>query len=378
MKLLFFIDTLTAGGKERRLMELMKGLKQEPGIDFELVIMASNIQYKEVYDLGINIHKIIRKTKKDLSVFSKVYKICKSYRPDLVHCWDSMSAVYLIPAVKSLNIKFINGMVTDAPEITGIRNKAWLRAQLTFPFSNLVIGNSKAGLAAYNAPRSKSICIHNGFNFKRIKAVAPASQIREEIGVSTKYVIGMVASLSTYKDYRTYFAAAQLLLEKRKDVTFLALGNDTDSELSKKLIEEKFTANFRLLGRKANIESFINTMDVCVLATFTEGISNSIMEYMALGKPVVATSGGGTIELVEDNKTGFLVSQSNPVELAEKMEILLDNEDLRNKMGATGKQRVYHHFSIEKMVDEYILNYNKLINPLFVGPVKQSVVVEAT
>jgi glycosyltransferase involved in cell wall biosynthesis len=378
MKLLFFIDTLTAGGKERRLMELMKGLKQEPGIDFELVIMASNIQYKEVYDLGINIHKIIRKTKKDLSVFSKVYKICKSYKPDLVHCWDSMSAVYLIPAVKSLSIKFINGMVTDAPEITGIRNKAWLRAQLTFPFSNLVIGNSEAGLAAYNAPRSKSICIHNGFNFKRIKAVAPASQIREEIGVSTKYVIGMVASLSRYKDYRTYFAAAQLLLQKRKDVTFLALGNDTDSELSKKLIEEKFTANFRLLGRKANIESFINAMDVCVLATFTEGISNSIMEYMALGKPVVATSGGGTIELVEDNKTGFLVSQSNPVELAEKMEILLDNEDLRSKMGTAGKQRVYNHFSIEKMVDEYILNYNKLINPLFVGPVKQSVVVEAT
>jgi glycosyltransferase involved in cell wall biosynthesis len=375
MKLLFFIDTLTAGGKERRLMELMKGLKQEPGIDFELVIMAANIQYKEVYDLGINIHKIIRKTKKDLSVFSKVYKICKSYRPDLVHCWDSMSAVYLIPAVKSLNIKFINGMVTDAPEITGIRNKAWLRAQLTFPFSNLVIGNSKAGLAAYNAPHSKSICIPNGFNFKRIKSVEPPLQIREEIGVGTKYVVGMVASLSKYKDYQTYFAAAQLLLEKRNDVTFLALGNDTNSELSKKLIEGRFIKHFRLLGRKSNIESFINTMDVCVLATFTEGISNSIMEYMALGKPVVATSGGGTIELVEDNKTGFLVSQSNAVELAEKIETLLNNEELRIKMGAAGKHRVHNQFSIEKMVDEYIITYNKLLNPLYVYPVKS--VVEA-
>jgi glycosyltransferase involved in cell wall biosynthesis len=373
MKLLFFIDTLTAGGKERRLMELMKGLKQEPGIDFELVIMAANIQYKEVYDLGINIHKIIRKTKKDLSVFSKVYKICKSYRPDLVHCWDSMSAVYLIPAVKLLNIKFINGMVTDAPEITGIRNKAWLRAQLTFPFSNLVIGNSKAGLAAYNAPHSKSICIPNGFNFKRIKSVEPPLQIREEIGVDTKYVVGMVASLSKYKDYQTYFAAAQLLLEKRNDVTFLALGNDTNSELSKKLIEGRFIKHFRLLGRKSNIESFINTMDVCVLATFTEGISNSIMEYMALGKPVVATSGGGTIELVEDNKTGFLVSQSNAVELAEKIETLLNNEELRIKMGAAGKHRVHNQFSIEKMVDEYIITYNKLLNPLYVYPVKSVV-----
>jgi glycosyltransferase involved in cell wall biosynthesis len=377
MKLLFFIDTLSAGGKERRLMELMKGLKQEPDIDFELVVMDNNIQYKEVYDLGINIHKIIRKTKKDLSVFGKVYKVCKSYRPDLVHCWDSMSAVYLIPAVKSLNMKFINGMVTDAPEITGIRNKAWLRAQLTFPFSDLVIGNSKAGLAAYNAPSSKSICIPNGFNFKRIKSVEPPLQIREEIGIGTEYVVGMVASLSKYKDYQTYFAAAQLLLTKRNDVTFLALGNDTDSEASKKLIEGSFIKNFKLLGRKANIESFINTMDVCVLATFTEGISNSIMEYMALGKPVVATAGGGTVELVEDTKTGFLVGQSNAVELAEKIETLLNNQDLRNKMGAAGKERVHNHFSIEKMVHEYILNYKKLLNPLSVSPVKGTMVVES-
>src|SRR3712207_2757242 len=120
MRVLFFIDTFSAGGKERRLMELMKGLKRKSEIDFELVVLDSNIDYSEVYDLGIAVHKVIRKTKKDLSVFSKVYQICRDYKPDVVHCWDSMSAVYLVPATKLLRIKLVNGMVTDAPGKTGI------------------------------------------------------------------------------------------------------------------------------------------------------------------------------------------------------------------------------------------------------------------
>ena len=169
----------------------------------------------------------------------------------------------------------------------------------------MVIGNSKAGLIAYNAPRLKSVCIPNGFNFKRIKTLIPNSQIRAEIAVDTTYIIGMVASFSKYKDYQTYFAAAHLLLNKRTDITFLAIGNDTESELSKSLIDKEKTKHFRLLGKKSNVESFINAMDVCVLATFTEGISNSILEYMALGKPVIATSGGGTNELIDIKKPGF-------------------------------------------------------------------------
>ena len=72
-----------------------------------------------------------------------------------------------------------------------------------------------------------------------------------------------------------------------------------------------------MLGIRSGIESLISAMDICVLSTFTEGISNSILEYMALEKPVIATAGGGTNEIVIDNKTGFLIKQSNPEELAE-------------------------------------------------------------
>lgn len=361
MRILFFIDSFPAGGKERRLLELMKGLRKKPGIDFGLVIMSNDVHYKEVFDLGINIHFVIRKTKKDISVFSKFYRLCKDFKPDIVHCWDSMTAVYLVPVSKLLGIKLINGMVVDTPAKKNTGNKTWLRAKLTFPFSNMIVGNSRAGLYAYGAPKKKAVCIHNGFNFERNGNLSDKESIRKELGIHTKFVIGMVASFSIFKDYKTYFSAAKILLEKRKDITFLAIGDDTDSPDSKELISDAFIQYFRLLGRRSDVESLINSMDVCVLATFTEGISNSILEYMSLAKPVIATDGGGTKEIVEDKKTGFLVNVSKPDEIAEKIEILLENRTMAEEMGLAGKKRVEEFFSINKMIEDFVLNYNRLI-----------------
>lgn len=358
MKILFFIDCFPSGGKERRLVELMKMLKLKEDIQFELVVMSNEIYYTEVFDLGINIHYVIRRSKKDISVFNTFYKLCKHYKTDIIHCWDSMTAIYLAPISKLLNIKFVNGMITNTPLQQNIFNKRWLRAQLTFPFSTIIIGNSYAGLKAYNAPKKKSFCIHNGFNFQRIIHLQKNDHaIKEQLSIKTEYIVGMVASFSESKDYKTYYAAAEIMLEKRKDITFLAIGNNTDSPDSIRLVRNDLINNFRFLGKQSNIESFINIMDVCVLSTFTEGISNSILEYMALGKPVVATSGGGTNEIVKDNQTGFLISASNPVELAEKTELLLNDIDLRKIMGLAGKNVVVNDFSIDTMVNKYISIY---------------------
>ena len=170
----------------------------------------------------------------------------------------------------------------------------------------------------------------------------------------------MVATFSKLKDYNSYFKAAQLILEKHRSVTFIAIGDGTDSFEAVNLIENRYLKNFRLLGRKSNIESYINAMDICILSTFTEGISNSILEYMALGKPVIATRGGGTSEIVIDNKTGFLISPSNPEELTDKIEKLLNNIDLREQMGMAGKERVKKIFSSEIMVSKYVDFYKTI------------------
>lgn len=360
MKILFFINCLKAGGKERRFVELLKGLQPIPSIEFEIVVMDENIHYTEIYEMNAKIHYLVRQSKKDFSVFKKFYKICKNYKPDIVHCWDSMTAVYSIPASKLLGIKLINGMVTDTPVKRNLSNKYWLRAKITFLFSNIIIGNSYAGLAAYKAPMKKSYLIYNGFNFERIRNLAKSETVRNELKIKTKYLVGIVASFSIYKDYKTYFTAAQLLLERRNDVTFIALGNNTDSGESMSLIDIKHKEAIRLLGTKNNVEAYIEAMDICILSTFTEGISNSIMEYMALGKPVIATIGGGTDEIVEDKKTGFLIKTSDFEDLASKINFLLNDAALRARMGKEGKLRIEKNFSIDLMVSKYVTLYESM------------------
>ena len=362
MKIIFFIDSFPAGGKERQALELMKGIVADPANELQLVVMTKDIHYKEIFDLGIQINFVIRKTKRDLSVFRRFYQICRDFRPDIVQCWDSMTAVYLLPAVKLLGLKLVNAMIQDAPAQQNFRNKVWLRGRLTFPFSDAVVGNSLAGLRAYKAPRKKSICIYNGYDGRRTQQIISRETLRAELQIQTPLVVGMVATFSFFKDYPCYFKAAQILLEKRKDITFLAIGDHTDSPASAALIPAAVSPYFRLMGRRTNIESWVNMMDLCVLSTFTEGISNSILEYMAMGKAVVATDGGGTNELVEEGKNGMMVRTSDPVQLAETIGLLLSDPERCRQMGLEGKQKVASVFSNDKMVSTFHDLYQAIKN----------------
>jgi peptidoglycan/xylan/chitin deacetylase (PgdA/CDA1 family) len=271
-----------------------------------------------------------------------------------------MTAMYSMPVCKILNIKLVNGLIINSPERQNLLNKDWRRAKITFPFSDVVVGNSRAGLAAYRSPEHKSFVIYNGFNFERTGNLTNQNIIREELKIKTKYIIGMVASYSKNKDYYTFYIAAHLILQKRKDVTFLAIGKGTDSPASWGNIKDEYIDYFRLLGNKNCVESYISILDIGVLSTFTEGISNSILEYMAFGKPVIATNGGGTNEIVVDQETGFLIGRSNPAELAEKMDTLLNDNGLRIKMGLAGKERIRNSFSIDTMVTSYISLYKDI------------------
>ena len=86
------------------------------------------------------------------------------------------------------------------------------------------------------------------------------------------------------------------------------------------------------------------------------------MEYMALAKPVVATNGGGTSEIVNNNKTGFLVKPKQVGDLAKKIEFLLNNNGIAKKMGSAGKEKLLREFSLEKMTDRMIALYQDCIS----------------
>jgi len=366
MKILFFMNGLHPGGKERRMLELMKELKLRKGIDFELVLMNREINYPEILKMDIKLHFLIRKSKKDLSIFRKFYKLCKEFRPDIIHCWDSMTVFYAIPACKFLNIKLMNGMVVDTPVKKNIFNKNWLRARLTFPFSDIIIGNSLAGLSAYKAPARKSQCIYNGMDLARFTNLKTPSNIRKEIFGNDSddiFIAGMVAAFEERKDYKTLIEAAMKLIPNNNKLRFVLVGGGSLLNEIKSTVPASFENKIIFLGKKIKVETIINIFDVGVLLTNAkihgEGISNSIIEYMALGKPVIATKGGGTNEVVFENQNGHLVDAGSSDHLVEKIEAIMKDEN-REILGEKGKQMVHTKFDLKIMTTQYIDFYQRI------------------
>ena len=354
------------GGKERQMMELMKGLLKYPHVSFELVLFSKRVDYEEVFDLNIPIHMLERKPKKDPRIFMKFYNLCKKVKPDMIHSWGSMPSIYALPAAKKLGIKLINGMIQDAPHDMKITDPRLFRAKLTFPMSDVVMGNSIAGLESYGAPAEKSFLLYNGYDLHRSQNLDTEEEVRARFNIQTPHIVGMVGAFADRKDYFTYIKAAVKVASQRKDITFLAIGGGKNLEKCEAMVPKELSPFIIFTGQQNGVESIINVFNVGVLSTnrkvHGEGISNSIMEYMAIGKPVVATDAGGTREIVRHGENGYLVDHGDADSQAKYIMELVDNPEQAVQMGQNGMKLLETEFNQEKMVQTCYELYESLYN----------------
>jgi glycosyltransferase involved in cell wall biosynthesis len=366
MKILMVIDSLNRGGKERRMLELIKGLKNhQENFDIYLVSLTDIVEYEYVYDLPIKFEIIQRKYKKDFTIIFKLKKIISAFKPDIIHSWSTMASIYLSVSNLFSKIPLVNGVLADAYAHLNLSDKHYLRVKLTTPFSDAIVSNSEAGIRAYKTPLHKSICIYNGIDFSRFENLRPAAEIENEILGGTKsdsVIIGMVAGFDGRKDFETLINAAIKMCTARKELIFLLIGSGPLLEtLKAKVPAELLNKQIIFTGKRTDIESILQIIDIGMLITYYEGISNSIIEYMAMGKPVIATIGGGTAELVKDNFNGYLVEQKNVAQIIEKVEMMLGNRENMAGMGQNAYKWVRQQFDIKEKTNEYINLYKKLI-----------------
>ncbi|MFP7754061.1 glycosyltransferase [Thermodesulfobacteriota bacterium B35] len=360
-----FIDSLRSGGKERQLVELLKGLSRDGDVECELIVMSETTHYADLYKLDIPVRRLVRKSRRDPAIFWKMYRLLEKIQPHILQSWSSMCSVYALPAVKILDIKFVNGFLRNAPPCLGIKNKEWRRSKLTFPFSDAIVANSKAGLKAYNAPKKKSCCIYNGFDFSRITGLEERELILKRYRITTPLVVGMVATFSDNKDFLTFINAAQHILETRRDVTFLAVGDGPNRRQCMELVKKENRQFVLFPGKIKDVESLAHVFNVGVLVSnkdiHGEGISNTIMEYMALGKPVIATDCGGNRELVVEGKTGYLLHNGDHKALTERLNNFLNRPNIAKEFGRAGAERLCEIFTLERMTYDYLELYHQLL-----------------
>ena len=353
------IDSLITGGKERQLIELLKGATSAPDIRSSMVLMSDIVEYC-TNGLDVPITIMPRLTRYDPSLFARLNRSFRASPPDIVHSWNAMCSLYAAPMAKLGGARFINGFVRSAMSGLSLRDKDYLLGKLTYPFSDAVVSNTHAGLRAFNSPPAKSICIHNGIDLARFAGLAGPAEARRALGITTPHVVGMVASFTQYKDFQAFFALADLVLSRRDDVTFVAVGEGP--------LMAPFQARYlghprvRLLGRRADAEQVVNAFTLGVLLSIrsNEGISNAIMEYMALGKPPIASRSDGNAELLGSEGEGYLVDNADTAGIARIVEQLLDDVPLRARLGAAAQARIANEFSLEKMTGAWLALYRRL------------------
>lgn len=366
MRILHLTESLGRGGKERQLAELLRGLFRHHEIE-SFVAVVDEEEYR--YEIGSEVAQIIplfRTRRRDLRLFKRLYDLVCSLNVDVIHSWGSMCSIYAAPVAKLCGTGFINGFVRDAPPHMTLWSKNYLRGKLTVPLSDIVVANSRAGLAAYHIPEYKGICIYNGFNPDRILKLVDEAELRSRLGIVTPHVVGMIANFTPNKDYAIFVEMACRVCRLRDDVTFLAVGAGETLSQVRHGVPPEHSARIKFLGRRNDVESIANLFTVGVLATNSrlhgEGISNAITECMALGKPIVATNDGGTPELVLEGRTGFLVPSQNVEALTDRVVRLLDDRGLADELGMEGRRRIETAFSLEAMTDAYLTLYRRVAN----------------
>lgn len=364
MKILFFIESFRSGGKERRLVELLSYLKEKSEYELRVVLTRKDIHYTKFIDLGIQYVVLERKwLKKDPLLFFKFYKICKTFQPDIVHTWGNMVSFYSLPAILLQGIPMINSQITNAPPMIPKCSKLYVMSKISFWLSKVILSNSQAGLKSYNIKNRKGRVIYNGINLNRFKNLPDTVQVKLKYGVKTPYLIIMVASFSAMKGYDKFVDIAKETNLIKNDVTFLAVGGGIHLERIKKRVLDEQISNVSFTGEVNNVESLVSIADIGILfSPYGEGISNSILEYMAMGKPVIANDAGGTKEIVKHEINGYLITNETLEEIVGLINHLLSDKKKMQKMGEAGRKLIHESFTIKKMGREFESVYHELVD----------------
>ncbi len=372
MKITFVLDTFGGGGKERRCLQLIQGLNNKGFNDIQVIIIDGKVAYNELFSCNVQLNIINRRnlTLGFFKTFIKINKLLKTYNPDIVQVWGLFGSFFTSILKLSFPFKFkwkyIGAFVANCNRIK-FPSKSWFFFIVGKPFFDLIIGNSLAGLNAYNVPLKKAKLIYNGFNKDRLlNNNFDFETYKKELLIDSDYIISMIARLDNNKDQKTFIKAAKKILVERKDITFLVIGTGKNENYLKSLITNDEEKNIRFLGFRNDVDKLIKISYLTVLCTnpeyHKEGISNAILESLFFGIPVIATKDGGTPEIIQNKVNGYLIPPNNNKILIDKIIEIIENRELYLKLSAKGQELCNSKFSLNKMVSEYIEVYHSLLN----------------
>lgn len=369
MKVVNVLDVFgTGGGKSGRCMKLIMGLDALGYEQMVIVLNQTEIATHPDIQRAENVRlEIIEKNRIGyVKAVRKVFRLLNEFHPDVVQVWGPTVSASIIGLYASTHhyFKYIGAYIADC-----LYPRFGFIAKVIHAYSrkrcDAFVGNSQAALDSYKVPKHKQVLIYNGF-VPRLVPFRSKEEIMTELGLDAKYIISMVAVMRKEKDYDTFLQCAQELCGERNDVAFLCIGRGPQEEMYREKVKAINEPRIQVLGFRYDVDNYYKASYVTVLCNSIinnfavgESLSNSILESMAVGTPVLATNYGGTPEIINDGKNGYLLRHQDVAQLKGLILQLIEHPEEREKLSTAAEETIRTKFEINRMVNEYIELFNR-------------------
>jgi glycosyltransferase involved in cell wall biosynthesis len=215
------------------------------------------------------------------------------------------------------------------------------------------------------SPHTISV-VHNAIDPAEWSPLEVRPVLREKELLNSNFpVVGYVGRITPEKDLHTWLHSAALVVQEFPQASFIIVGDGKDNTLINHLQQLSSTLDIAnhvsFLGYQKDLRSFYANFDLFLLTSVTEGLSNSLLEAMAMQLPTVVTQVGGNEELVINGQTGFMLPSGDVHGIAQAIIRLAQNEQLRRNMGRAGRKRIEREFSFTHRIQHIENLYEHLI-----------------
>ncbi|MFF3323427.1 glycosyltransferase [Streptomyces sp. NPDC002889] len=365
------IGQLGLGGAEKQVVMLARGLVDR-GIETTLLLLSErgpreaelsgsgvrivSLGYRGLTRPWIDLRGSLKDTAAAMRALGRLMTHLRRTRPQVFHAYLFHCYVAAAPAARLARIPVCVAGRRSLGTFKEGRRGLLAVERVATGMTDFVVANAHAvaedALRQEGLPRNKIAVIHNGMEERDFRAVAPA-----DLATDLPVVV-CVANLRAYKGHQYLLDAVGRLRQWGRPCTLVLIGDGPQRPHLQRQAD-RLGIDVRLLGHRTDVGAFLARADVVVLPSLEEGLSNAVMEAMAIGRPVVATAVGGTPELLCDR--GVLVPPADPQALAQGLHRMLTDRAAAALLGKAAREWALEHLSADTMVERHITLYRTLL-----------------
>jgi glycosyltransferase involved in cell wall biosynthesis len=374
INILYYEPTSGYGGSSRCLLAWLNYLDKEKFNPF-VIVRSDGPSIKNIRNLGIKIIKIpyvsLLKSLFPAKYKGKLISYIVLFEEIICNILPVSLIIALLAKRKKIDLIDMNASIinvvpsilaskfTRVPSVCHIHDTRKLtkieKFLGKFVDKFIVLTNNALKLYSSDLGEEKLSLVYNGLNLNEWKPIDNTRDIVKQFNLSDEdFLVGLVGRIVEGKGHIDFIKTAKIISDFNRKVKFLIIGGSDSENIQFEIQLKDFVKNLGLekyvifTGWRNDVREVISNLDILVQAssTFPEGFGLTCIEAMALGKPVIATNIAGSSETILDGVTGFLISPGQPSILAQKILELINNPDLRYKMGKAGRERVEQLFNV--------------------------------